>query len=480
MKHYELGVIGAGSAGLYIAIAAHKLGLKVLLLCKTAPEVGGECLNTGCIPSKALIYVSKLAQAHQEATAFGYSSSGSTDWQAVKAYIAQKQQVIRSHESVEYLQHMGIDVQLGEAHFGGRQKVEVQGEQFTAKNWVIATGSAPKRLTERDYPELADIVLPQFTHEELFSLPELPKRLLVVGAGPIGTEMAQALHRLGVHVTVVSRERLLQHDPKELTTPLTELLQKEGIIFHLKHKIIRFRSANEVELESLENGRQQLVHFDAVLAAIGRTLDYSTLQLDSAQVKLRQGKIQHNAFLQTTNENIFVAGDAAGGLYFSHAAELHGSIILQNLFSPVKKKLNYDTFSWVTFCSPELATWGLNEQQLRERKVSYRRVFYDFTATDRAVTDNYPKGLLVLYLSHTRLPYLNSKVLGGSMLAPNAGELAQEWIGLNQQGATTSKIFNKLYPYPVSSRVNKEVLTELFLEQIKDKSFIKKALSWVY
>jgi pyruvate/2-oxoglutarate dehydrogenase complex dihydrolipoamide dehydrogenase (E3) component len=271
--------------------------------------------------------------------------------------------------------------------------------------------------------------------------------------------MAQTLKRLGSKVTVVhNRNMILNHDDPIVSNILYSQLKEEGIEFFLYAEIDSFTSANEAVIK-FEDGSYNKISFDAVFVAIGRKLNLDTLQPANAGIAVRNNKLILNKYLQTTNKNIFAVGDVAGDLQFSHAAEMHARIVLNNLFSPIKKRLNNDHMSWVTFTDPQLATFGLSEKQLRERKINYQKLEQDFNEDDRAVIDNYQYGKMILFISAKGF-LKKQKVLGGTLVAPDAGEIIQELILANTAGMSINEIFNKIYPYPVASRINQKIILE--------------------
>jgi len=470
---YDLIVIGAGSAGLYVSIGMNLLGLKVLLIDQQEINFGGDCLNYGCVPSKSLIRVSRLVNAAQQAQQFGYQADGQADLKKVMDYVHQRQEIIRQHENPHYLQREGIDTLVGEASFHSQDQIRVNEQIYQAKKIVIATGSNPK------VPEVPGLdQVKWYTNQTIFNLQDLPQRLLVVGSGPIGCELGQAFQRLGSQVTIVSSgNRVLEKEHPQISALLLERLKQEGIQFYFNAHCSGFSSATQAIIEPRE-GEAFTHDFDAVLWAVGRQLDFHSLRLERAGIAVHQGKIELNDYLQTSNRKVYVSGDAAGQLKFSHAAELHGKLLLNNFFSPLKKKINYRHFSWVTFTDPEVATFGLNEQQLEQQKKSYEKLTYDFADDDRAVIEDYRYGKLLLYTQRARHPLANTKIYGGSMIAPHAGELAQELILANTAGIGTGKINDKIYPYPVASRVNQGILLDRMLSKITPR--IQQLLRWLY
>ncbi len=467
-KKYDIIVIGAGSGGLSVGLFMGKAGFKVLMVAKTDKDIGGECLNDGCVPSKALIHISKIIYNAKLSNELGLQINGGVDVQKVIDYVYKNQQAIREHENSKWLQEQGIDVALGEARFLGKNQILVNGERFNAKKIVLATGSKPKKL------KIPGVELVEyFDNENVFRINHLPKHLLVAGSGSIGIEIAQAMGRLGSKVTVIeSGNRILNHDDETITDILLKQLQQEKIKFHFNFSIKKFVSANEAIIED-ENGNTFIENFDAIFVAIGRELSLEPLQLNNAGVDIKNNKIVKDRQLRTTNKDIFVCGDVAGDLLLSQAAELHARIIINNLISPIKKKLSNDHMSWVTFTDPELATFGLNEKQLKNRGVNYIKLEETFEDDDRAVVDNYRYGKMILFINKKSW-FKKQRILGGSMIAPHAGELIQELILANASNLSIEAIFNKIYPYPVASRVNQRVIAHYMQQRLT--GFIKKLL----
>ncbi|MBC7628720.1 NAD(P)/FAD-dependent oxidoreductase, partial [Ferruginibacter sp.] len=353
-KKYDIIIIGCGSGGLTIGLFMAKAGFQVLMVSKSDHSIGGDCLNDGCVPSKALIHVARIAHQAKEAANFGLNLTGTIDMQKAISYVYERQELIREHENAGWLKKQGVDVALGAAHFTGKNEIEVAGEQYIGKKIVIATGSSPRKLQAQGIEKVR-----YFDNENIFHLYILPGRLLVVGGGPIGIEMAQIMSRLGSKVTIIHNgDSILEHDDKAITDILLERLKKEGIDILLNAEIDQFLTGNEATV-SLKNRGKINIQFDAVFAGVGRQLNIEGLQLESANVTVNENKIVTNKYLQTTNKNVFVCGDVAGGLQFSHAAEAHARLLLNNFFSPFKKKLINDSMSWVTFTDPEVATFGL-------------------------------------------------------------------------------------------------------------------------
>lgn len=471
-KKYDIIIIGCGSGGLSIGLFMAMAGFKVLMVSKSDLSIGGDCLNDGCVPSKAFIHVARIAQQAKEAANFGLTLTGEIDIKKAINYVYERQELIREHENAGWLKKQGVDVALGAAHFTGKNEIEVGGEKYTGKKIVIATGSSPRKLRTLGVEKVL-----YYDNENIFHLDALPARLLVVGGGPIGIEIAQTMSRLGSKVTVIHKgDSILEHDDKAITGILLDRLEKEGIEILLNAEIDQFLTANEVTI-SLKNRGKKNIQFDAVFAGVGRQLNIEGLQLKNASIEVKENKIVTNKYLQTTNKNVFVCGDVAGDLQFSHAAEAHARLLLNNFFSPFKKKLNNDAMSWVTFTDPEIASFGLSEKQLEERNIKYEKLVQDFKDDDRAVTDNYQYGKAILLISKKGF-LKKQKLLGGSMIAPGAGELIQELILATSAGISIDKLFNKIYPYPTAARINQAAIVQYKSKDLTP--FIKTVLQKLY
>ncbi len=448
---HDLIVIGAGSGGLGAAGFGGALGLRVALIDKSVEAYGGDCLNFGCVPSKALLHVAAQFAGARQATAFGLRAEGKADFTKVMDYVHGQQDIIREHETPAYLeQEYGLDCRVGEAMLTGRREVTVSGQKLTAPRIVLATGSKPRHLKTPG----AELVK-QYDNESVFSeLRELPEELLIVGGGPNSCEMAQAFCRLGSRVTLLNRgERLLSKDPAEAAHVLEAKLTEEGVTIRHQTEITKFKNARTAMLASdgVPEGELTFTH---LIVAIGREVRTTGLGLELAGVHTKDGKIVVDDYYRTTNPAIYTVGDAYGHEMFSHGAEKHNTDLWTNLLSPVDRKHSLKHFSWVTFTDPEIATFGYTERQLQKRGIDYETVHQSFEHDDRAVAADYRNSVLILYLSKPR--FGSAKLLGGSMAAPSAGEMIQELLLLNILDADYGKLTNKIYAYPVGSRINQK------------------------
>jgi pyruvate/2-oxoglutarate dehydrogenase complex dihydrolipoamide dehydrogenase (E3) component len=466
---FDLIVIGAGSGGLNIASFMNRVGLRVLLIDKSGAHIGGDCLNFGCVPSKALIHVARTVNESKKASAFGVGTSGSADWSKVRAYIKEKKEIIREHENAAWFRSKGMTVALGSASFVSKNQVTVDGVVYTGKKIVLATGSRPRILSGQGIENVACVL----NNENIFTMDSLPTRIMFLGAGPIGIELAQALSYLGSQVTVVDPgEQILGKENREMADVVQRQMEKEGIVFKLGFALKKFTAAGEAVIESKNDGEKNIT-FDAVFVGIGRVLNTEGLSLEKAGINVdEKGKVIVDSYLRTTNKNVLTCGDIAGNFQFTHAAEMHASVILKNFFSPFKKKFSGDNISWTTYTTPEVAAFGLGEAELTKRSVAYTVLASDFSEDDRAITDEYQYGKSKLFITK------KGKILGGTMVAPNAGELISELVLAQKSGLGVDALFNKTYAYPSATRINKRIVSGFFVAKLTMSA--KSVLRFLY
>ena len=455
MKHsdvikYDIIIVGAGSAGLNIAVFMNRIGLKVLLIEKHL--VGGDCLNYGCIPSKALISLAKEVHAARCAKQFGLKCTGKANLSKIAKLIKDRQEVIRVHENPEYFRKKGIDVEIGLPQFVSKKELTINDKTVEGKKIVLATGSSPI------IPAIEGLdKAPHFTNESIFSNTLLPKELLVIGGGPIGVEIAQAYQRLGSKVTILTRdERLLPKEDPEISAAIGRHFKNEGIQVKFGYTPLKC-TANTLTIQVWNREKKELmgsaetINFEAILLAAGRKLNLDDLDLELAGVEVKNGKLILEDTLQTTNKRIYACGDVAGNFMFTHWAEYEAAIVINNILSPFKKTPKKENIAWVTFTDPEIASFGYQIPDLKRRRISYKEIIVELADVDRSIAEGSTEGLLKLYLA-------DDLILGGSLFAKDAGEIAGELITAMTQKIPFSKLFDRIYPYPTRGRVIRSAL----------------------
>jgi len=474
MEKYDIIIIGAGAAGLGNIGVAHTIGLKALLIEKDKNNFGGDCTNYGCVPSKALIHIAHQFHAARQATNFGLQASGKADMEKVLSYIHQKQAVIKGEEDAEAMRSEGKEVLIGEASFVNKNTVQVNGQEYIAKLILLCTGSSPRKLDIEGMDQV-----PVYTNENIFfDCKKLPDNLVVIGGGAIGCELGQAFARLGSKVTIVNKgERLLDKEPKRVSEILEEQFKKEGISI-LNNTTIQKIDVEKAVLEA-ENGQKTSIDCDALLLAAGRVVNTKGLNLEKAGIELTdKKKIKTNEYLQTTNPNMYAIGDSAGSYMFSHGAEKMVRMLWRNLLIPFfKKKNTLNDLSWVTFTDPQVAHFGLTEEQLKEKGISYHRQDQSLETDDRAIIQEYTYGHQSIWMEDGG-SINKRKILSGSLIAPNAGEIMQELELAKHTDTSIGTMTKRVYPYPVQTRINQKTLRGLTMKSFSD--WQKKLARWAF
>jgi len=448
-------VIGAGSGGLVASYIAAAVKAKVTLIEKH--KMGGDCLNTGCVPSKALIRSARFLAQSRRAQEFGVDSVSvkfdfSRVMQRVQHVIAQ----VEPHDSIERYTTLGVEVIEGEARLLSAFEVEVNGQALTTRTIIIATGARPfvpaiPGLDEMDY----------LTSDTVWQLRDLPKRLLVLGGGPIGCELAQSFARFGVEsgskVIMVQRgARLMNREDDEVSTFVARQFKDEGIDLRLQHTPKSFKQEGERKYLIAEHEGQDVeIEFDQVLVALGRSANITGFGLEELGVKISAGKtIEVNDFLQTNYSNIYACGDVAGPYQFTHTAAHQAWYAAVNaLFSPLKKfKVDYSVIPFATFTDPEVARVGLNEQEAKAQGVAYEVTQYGLDDLDRAIADGEARGFIKVLTVPGK-----DKILGAMIMGEHAGELIAEFVTAMRYGLGLNKILSTIHIYPTWTEANKFV-----------------------
>nr|WP_156481144.1 bifunctional TVP38/TMEM64 family protein/FAD-dependent oxidoreductase [Variovorax sp. PAMC 28711] len=450
----NLVVIGAGSAGLVTAYIAGAVKAKVTLIEKH--QMGGDCLHTGCVPSKALIRSARFLSHVERSKEFGIrSATAEFEFTDVMARVQRVIRDIEPHDSVERYNALGVDVVLGRARIVSPWEVEVTQDDgskqvLTTRSIVIATGGRPfvpplPGLDQIDY----------FTSENIWSLRERPERMVVLGGGPIGCELAQTFARLGCRVTQIEKgTRLLPREDEDAAALVTRRFLAEGIDLRLAHEASRIEVVDgEKILVALHDGHEVRIGFDALLIAVGRQANLDGYGLQELGVTTER-TVQVNGYLQTSLPNIYAAGDVAGPYQFTHTAAHQAWYAAVNaLFDPFKKfRADYRVIPWATFVEPEVARVGLNEQEAQEKKIPHEVTVYGIDDLDRAIADSEAHGFVKVLTVPGK-----DRILGVTIVGEHAGDLIAEYVLAMKHGIGLNKILGTIHIYPTMAEANKYV-----------------------
>ncbi|MCB0047559.1 MAG: mercuric reductase [Caldilineaceae bacterium] len=448
---YNLVIIGGGSAGLLAAVGAAGLGAKVALIERHL--LGGDCLNVGCVPSKAVIRTSKALGEilHAESLGINIARNGvEADFGAVMARMRRIRAQISEHDSARRFKDLGIDLYLGEGRFSGRKNIHVAGQTLTFKKALIATGSRPMVLPIPGLEEAGYL-----TNETIWSLTELPPRLAVIGAGPIGAELSQAFSRFGSRVTIFDIvPRLLAREDEDAAEIIRGVFKDEGIELALGAQISRVRSQGDERLiEYRLDGEERSATVDAVLVAAGRTPNLEGLDLERGGIAYDKKGVTVNDTLQTTNPDVYAAGDVALKYQFTHTADAAGRMVLQNaLFPGPKKKVSDMVIPWSTYTDPEVAHVGLYPREAEEKGLKIDTYVQAIGETDRGQTDGVQHGFVKMHVRQG-----SDEIVGATIVAKHAGELISEITLAMTAGVGLKKLATVIYPYPTQAEAIKKV-----------------------
>ncbi|HSR63656.1 MAG TPA: FAD-dependent oxidoreductase, partial [Gammaproteobacteria bacterium] len=445
----NLVVIGAGSAGLVAAYIASAVRARVTLIEKN--KMGGDCLNTGCVPSKALIRSARFISLVKRASEFGFKSASiDFDFADIMERVRRVITTIEPHDSVERYTELGVECIQGEARITSPWSVTVNDRTLTTRNIIIATGANPfvppiKGLDQMHY----------YTSDTIWELRELPERFVVLGGGPIGSELSQCFARFGSKVTQVEMlPRLLSGEDTEISNRITARFREEGIDIRTGHRAVEIRQENDRKtLLCDHDGNEVIIPFDEILVAVGRQPNTRGFGLEELGIPLtKQGAIEVNEYLQTCYPNIFACGDVAGPYQYTHTASHQAWYASVNaLFGRFKRfKADYSVIPRATFTDPEVARVGLNEQDAKKQDIDYEVTTYGIEDLDRAITDEEAHGL-VKVLS---VPGKDT-ILGVTIIGEHAADLITEYISAMRHGIGLNKILSTIHIYPTLAEANK-------------------------
>jgi pyruvate/2-oxoglutarate dehydrogenase complex dihydrolipoamide dehydrogenase (E3) component len=467
---YDFIVIGGGSAGLVAAGGAGVLGARVALIEKNL--LGGDCLYTGCVPSKTLIKSASFAHQLRRAGDFGFEIPDfkfqNDSFASVTKRVRHVIEIIEQHDAPEVFEKMGVEVVFGSPKFINPNEIELavknssETRKLKAKRFCIATGSRPFVPPVEGLKEAGFV-----TNEEVFHLKNLPERLIVLGGGAIGVELGQSFQRFGSRVTIVEMaERILIKEDEEATALVTQILKNEGAEILTNTKAVRAKkgAAGAKILIVEKDGKEFEIEADEILVAVGRQPNTDGLELEKAGVKFDKKQIFTDEYLQTSQKHIFAAGDVTAHFQFTHMADYEAQVVIQNAFAPFlfKKKTDFRVVPWATFTEPEIARVGLTESEAREKfggdQVKVYKV--SFTENDRAQAESKTEGF-VKVLTH------KNKIVGAHLVGARAGELIHEFVWAMRENLKISELNKIIRVYPTLAKITQAIATEATLETLK-------------
>ncbi|MGB5707282.1 MAG: FAD-dependent oxidoreductase [Arenicellales bacterium] len=451
MSNYEanLVVIGAGSAGLVSAYIGAAVKAKVILI--EQGKMGGDCLNTGCVPSKSLIASAKLVHQIKHSNRWGiHTASATFDFSDIMARVKSVIETIEPHDSAERYTGLGVEVIQGEATIKSPTKVEVNGRIISTKNIIIATGAKPF------VPPIDGLDQVQYlTSDNIWELKELPKKLVVLGGGPIGCELAQCFARFGSEVSIVEMlPQIMIREDEEIAAFMANRFEQENINILTNHKAIKVEVEGDHKiLHCNYNESPVQVEFDQILVAVGRAARSEGYGLEQVEIPISKRRtIETDEYLQAGYPSIFACGDIVGPYQFTHVAAHQAWYAAVNaLFRPFKKfKVDYSVIPWATYTDPEVARVGLNELDAKEKNIPYEVTRYDLGGLDRALADGHAEGVVKVLTVPGK-----DKILGATILGSHAGELIAEFVLAMKHGLGMNKILGTIHSYPTWMEANK-------------------------
>ncbi len=448
----DICIIGAGSGGLSVAAAAAAFGVDVVLVEKD--KMGGDCLNTGCVPSKALLAAAKSAHGMANANKFGITSvEPEVNPAKIHKHIHDVIATIEPHDSVERFEGLGVNVISGAAAFSDEKTVVVGKTEINARRYVIATGS---KAFVPPVPGLDSV--PYFTNETIFENKKKIDHLIIIGGGPIGIELAQAHHRLGSKVTVIEGFKALGKDDPEASAIILKSLRDEGmeIIEDTFVSSVEKKGRNGIVVKFELNGKPKSVAGSHLLVAAGRSPNVQGLGLEKAGVEFDNKGIKTRSDLRTSNKRVYAIGDVAGGPQFTHVAGYHAGLVIRNILFRMSAKANYDVLPWVTFSDPELAQVGLTEAQAKAKFSNVKVLRWEYKDNDRAVAERKTEGLIKM------IARKNGQIVGVTIAGAGAGEMINMWALAITRKTKLKHVAGYVSPYPSMSEIGKRAAVSSF------------------
>ncbi len=461
----DLCIIGGGSGGLSVAAGAVQMGADVVLV--EGGKMGGDCLNYGCVPSKALIAAGKHAHAMTTGAPFGVApAKPKVDYAAAKDHVRSVIAGIEPHDSVERFEGLGVKVITEYGTFISPTELQAGDTIITARRFVISTGSSP---FVPPIPGLEKVT--HYTNEDIFELREQPKHLLVIGGGPIGMELAQAHVRLGSKVTVIEGFKALGKDDPEMAAIALERLRAEGIVIEEDALAEEISQKGDVITVKTKDGRA--FKGSHLLMAVGRKPNTDKLNLEAAGIEPTRGGIKVDASLKTTNKRVYAIGDVAGGLQFTHMAGYHAGVIIKSALFGLPSKASSAHIPWATYIDPEMAQVGLTEAQAREEHGDKLEVVrFEYAENDRARSELATTGLIKVMI-------VKGRPVGASIVGAQAGELIQTWALVIANKLKIGAVAAMVAPYPTLGEINKRAAGAYYTPRLFESDFVKKVVRFV-
>ncbi|NOD90994.1 MULTISPECIES: NAD(P)/FAD-dependent oxidoreductase [unclassified Ruegeria] len=461
----DLLVIGAGSGGLSVAAGASQMGADVVLL--EGHKMGGDCLNFGCVPSKALIASGKVAYGQAHSAAFGIADAApQIDYAAAKDHVHNVIAQIEPMDSQERFEGFGVKVIREYGTFNSSNQVQAGDYVISARRIVIASGSSPL------VPPIPGLdTVPYYTNETIFDLRERPDHLLIIGGGPIGVEMAQAHRRLGSKVTVIEGQKALGKDDPEAASLVLETLRNEGVDIHEDAMVAQIRGGEGTVEVVTENG--EIHRGTHLLIAAGRKANVESLNLDAAGIERTRTGIKTDEALRTTNRKVYAIGDVVGGLQFTHVAGYHAGIIIRSALFGLPSKAKTAHIPWATYTDPELAQVGMTEAQARDQHGDRLEVArFDYHHNDRAISERKTKGFI-------KVMVVKGRPVGATIVGHQAGELINLWSLALANNLKMGQIAAMVSPYPTIGELNKRVAGAYFTPRLFENQTVKRVVRFV-
>jgi pyruvate/2-oxoglutarate dehydrogenase complex dihydrolipoamide dehydrogenase (E3) component len=469
---YDIGIIGGGAGGLTVAAGAAQLGAKTLLIEKEN-ELGGDCLHFGCVPSKALLKSAHVYHLMKSSQRFGLPSVAvpPVDFKNIAKRIKSVVETIQHHDSRERFCRLGARVEFGEPTFTDEHSVQLNGDFYSAKTWVIATGSSPVAPPIKGLAQT-----PYLTNKEIFYLDHLPKSMVILGGGPIGCEMSQAFNRLGTRVTVVDMApQILVKEDLDLAECVREVLNEEGVEFFLSSTIeeVKDRGREKEVVIKSDAGSQIRLKAESIVAALGRGPNTDGLGLEKIGIEFSRQGIQVDNRLRTNLKHIYAVGDVNGGFQFTHAAGYEGGIAVSNAIFRLPRKTDYTFLPWCTYTDPPLGSIGMNEKSARAAGIDYKVWTEAFKDNDRSLAEGETVGKIKMILDDKEKP------IGVQILGPHAQDLLNEWVAILNGKVKLSTMASAVHPYPTIGEINKRVVGSFFSPKIFSEK-VQKGLKFFF